>query len=250
MALMASARDWPCKLVLHGDYSRCASLKGNLLLMRLVGADIEVVRPEQISEKIEESVGYLERRGYSPAIIPGGGHTLEGALAYVDAAGELMRRCDPVGWIPDIVIVPSGTGTTQAGLISGLRCRGCLARVIGISVARSNPRGRDVVIQSYAEVGEHIGIGTLAADVDFRDDWTCGGYEFSNEKINSAISLAAKLGGLILDPTYTGKAFLALLDLVSGGEIGPGSRVVFWHTGGLMASDDHISMDIYLYSYY
>ena len=81
-------------------------------LMRLVGADIEVVRPEQISEKIEESVGYLERRGFSPAIIPGGGHTLEGALAYVDAAGELMRRCDPVGWIPDIVIVPSGTGTT------------------------------------------------------------------------------------------------------------------------------------------
>jgi len=241
MALMAAARDWPCKLVLHGASSRCTNPMGNLLLMRLAGAEIDVVQPEQISDRIEESVGSLERRGYSPAIIPGGGHTIEGTLAYVDAAGELLRHCSPEGWIPDIVIVPSGTGTTQAGLLAGLRCRGCLARVIGISVARNNPRGRDVVIQSYAEVGEHIGIAALAGDVDFRDDWTRGGYEVSNERISSAIGLAAKLGGLILDPTYTGKAFLAMSDLVSGGEIGPGSRVVFWHTGGLLnllACDD------------
>jgi D-cysteine desulfhydrase len=129
MALMAAARGWPCKLVLHGDYSRCACPNGNLLLMGLVGADIEVVRPEQISEKIEESVRYLERRGYSPAVIPGGGHTLQGALAYVDAAAELMRLCEPVGWIPDVVIVPSGAGY-DAGRFDfrtearGLSCQG------------------------------------------------------------------------------------------------------------------------------
>jgi 1-aminocyclopropane-1-carboxylate deaminase/D-cysteine desulfhydrase-like pyridoxal-dependent ACC family enzyme len=39
---------------------------------------------------------------------------------------------------------------------------------------------------------------------------------------------------LILDPTYTGKAFCALLDLVEEGEIAQGAKVLFWHTGGLM----------------
>lgn len=50
----------------------------------------------------------------------------------------------------------------------------------------------------------------------------------------SAIRMTAQVEGLILDPTYTGKAFAALLDLVHDGEIEKGSKVLFWHTGGLM----------------
>ena len=36
------------------------------------------------------------------------------------------------------------------------------------------------------------------------------------------------------DPTYTGKAFNGLVELVHRGEIAKGSKVLFWHTGGLM----------------
>ncbi|MDI6817697.1 MAG: D-cysteine desulfhydrase family protein, partial [Actinomycetota bacterium] len=50
----------------------------------------------------------------------------------------------------------------------------------------------------------------------------------------AAIKTAAQSEGLILDPTYTGKAFVALLDLVDNGEIETGARVLFWHTGGLL----------------
>ncbi|MGB4482626.1 MAG: D-cysteine desulfhydrase family protein, partial [bacterium] len=39
--------------------------------------------------------------------------------------------------------------------------------------------------------------------------------------------------GLYLDPVYTGKAFLGLMDLAKREIIPPGSRVLFLHTGGL-----------------
>jgi len=40
--------------------------------------------------------------------------------------------------------------------------------------------------------------------------------------------------GIPLDLTYTGKAMFGLAQLVESGEIVSGSRVVFWHTGGLL----------------
>lgn len=37
-----------------------------------------------------------------------------------------------------------------------------------------------------------------------------------------------------MDPTYTGKAFYALVNYVRDGIIPRGSNVIFWHTGGLL----------------
>ncbi|MCU1686852.1 MAG: D-cysteine desulfhydrase family protein, partial [Amycolatopsis sp.] len=37
------------------------------------------------------------------------------------------------------------------------------------------------------------------------------------------------------DPVYTGKAFAALTAWANAGRLGPDSRVVFVHTGGLPA---------------
>jgi 1-aminocyclopropane-1-carboxylate deaminase/D-cysteine desulfhydrase-like pyridoxal-dependent ACC family enzyme len=70
--------------------------------------------------------------------------------------------------------------------------------------------------------------------IDFRDDWVGPGYEQADASVITAIRNAAESEGLILDPTYTGKAFAALLDLISSGEIPKDSRVLFWHTGGLL----------------
>jgi len=47
---------------------------------------------------------------------------------------------------------------------------------------------------------------------------------------------AARLTGLIWDPTYTGKAIVRLHDQIASGGLGPDTDVVFWHTGGGFAS--------------
>lgn len=53
------------------------------------------------------------------------------------------------------------------------------------------------------------------------------------------ISFFSQRHGLITDPTYTGKALHGLVSMIKSGEIEPGSRVLFWHTGGLLNLFDH-----------
>ncbi len=50
-----------------------------------------------------------------------------------------------------------------------------------------------------------------------------------------AVTLLARLEGLVLDPVYTGKAMAGLIDLVRQGAFEPTGTVVFVHTGGLPA---------------
>ena len=48
-----------------------------------------------------------------------------------------------------------------------------------------------------------------------------------------ALTLAARTEGLVLDPIYTGRALAGLVGAVRDGEITPGERIVFLHSGGL-----------------
>ena len=47
-----------------------------------------------------------------------------------------------------------------------------------------------------------------------------------------AVTLVARLEGLLLDPVYSGKAMAGLIDLISRGHFGRDDNVVFIHTGG------------------
>ena len=51
----------------------------------------------------------------------------------------------------DYIFLASGTGTTQAGLVCGQLMNKDDRRIVGISIARRNPRGKDVVIDSVKE---------------------------------------------------------------------------------------------------
>jgi 1-aminocyclopropane-1-carboxylate deaminase/D-cysteine desulfhydrase-like pyridoxal-dependent ACC family enzyme len=233
-ALAAAARGWRCRLVLHGDPEETSQPKGNLLLMQLAGAEIEIVAKLDIAQAMHSAMESLQAEGLTPYEIRGGGHSVLGGLAYVEAVAELEEQCQHAGWRPDWIILASGTGTTQAGLIVGLERLGWQTRVVGISVARHNARGRDIVVQACQDLGAHLGVAESGASVDFRDDWVGEGYEKADAAVLSAIHKAAEMEGLILDPTYSGKAFAALLDLVESGEIERGANVLFWHTGGLL----------------
>lgn len=233
-ALAAAQRNWRCKLILHGDKQEVANPKGNLLLMLLAGAEIEIVQPSYIATAMQSAMDAFQSEGLTPYEIPGGGHCLSGAMAFVEAVEEVQQQCQADGWQADWVILASGTGTTQAGLIVGFERLGWPTKVLGISVARRNPRGRDVVEQSCRELRSHLGLPESTKQIDFRDDWIGEGYEQAGSNVLSGIRSAAAMEGLILDPTYTAKAFTALLDMVVEGEIKEQSKVLFWHTGGLM----------------
>ena len=47
-----------------------------------------------------------------------------------------------------------------------------------------------------------------------------------------AIRLTGRLEGMIIDPVYEGKSMAGLIDLVTSGEIGRDSTVLYAHLGG------------------
>lgn len=231
-ALAAAERGWPVTLVLHDEVG-ASSASGNALIAQLAGAKLVRVAPNEIAETLEAALAALRAEGFKPFAIPGGGHNVVGALGYVGAAEELVSQEDVMGGPADYVILASGTGTTQAGLIVGFERFGLAVRVYGVSVARDAQRGRSVVEKACADLRARLGRQPLSQPVLFDDRWTGGGYEKVYPELFATIRWAAA-AGLILDPTYTGKAFHALTELVREGVVKAGSRVVFWHTGGLM----------------
>lgn len=202
---------------------------GNLLLMKLSGASIEYCKKEEIAEFMDRAVDGFAAKGHKPLYIRGGGHCVEGTIALVEAAQEAMQQCGD--WQPDFLIAASGTGTTQAGFAIGYA--GTPTRVIGISVARPKEQGREAIQTSMDDYFRKSGAPVRPVEVDFRDDWTDGGYEESSPELFQLIECAAR-AGFYFDPTYSGKALRGLVALVRRGEIKRHSRVLFWHTGGLL----------------
>jgi D-cysteine desulfhydrase len=66
-----------------------------------------------------------------------------------------------------------------------------------------------------------------------RLDQVGDGYSTLTEPVMSALTLAARTEGIVLDPIYTGRAMAGLIAAVEDGDIAPGQRTVFLHTGGL-----------------
>ncbi|CAM4075519.1 1-aminocyclopropane-1-carboxylate deaminase/D-cysteine desulfhydrase [Kerstersia similis] len=229
-ALMAAKHKYECHLVLHSDAQDgnhiCA--QGNYLISKIAGASIHIVHADQIAKKIEEISSALIDANKTPVIIPGGGHCLEGSLAYVDAIKELPEE-------PDYIFLASGTGTTQAGLMAGLDLRQWNTKVIGISVARTAGRAKAVIHDSYMETRVHLGIQhPIEREVLFHDAWTFGGYEKHSPELSALIKDVAQQTGLILDPTYTAKAFFGMMSIIKNSSIFQYKKILFLHTGGLI----------------
>jgi 1-aminocyclopropane-1-carboxylate deaminase/D-cysteine desulfhydrase-like pyridoxal-dependent ACC family enzyme len=61
------------------------------------------------------------------------------------------------------------------------------------------------------------------------------GYAQADQGVYDTIKLAAQLEGILLDPTYSGKTFAVLLDMLRRGDFAADEHVVFLHTGGAVS---------------
>ena len=57
-------------------------------------------------------------------------------------------------------------------------------------------------------------------------------YGLPNDATVAAIRYLARREGILLDPTYSGKTFAVLLEMLRQGAFGENEHVVFLHTGG------------------
>lgn len=201
----------------------------NSQMMSLFDADITVAPISSVHETIENKISDLRCLGKKPYFIEGGGHGNIGTEAYVRCYHEiqLFERKEKVYF--DYIFLASGTGTTQAGLICGKLLSSEKRTIIGISIARKNPKGREVVldsIRSYLKdkaVEEEIQDATV-----FIDDY-CDGYGIASNSVKETVYEIMKKFGIPMDNIYTGKAFYGLMQYTKGIT---GKNVLFIHTGG------------------
>ena len=211
---------------------------GNVLLSGLMGAEI-LSYPDGEDEEgadaaLHERADALRAAGRRPYVIHlSEGHPPLGALGYVDAAAEILNQSPDF----DIYVVASGSGSTHAGLLAGLRGAGSQARVIGSCVRRAaafqGPR-IERVLKRLSKLYPPAAV-VKQDDVVVWDGALAPGYGQLGPMSKAAITLLATREGLMLDPVYTAKSFAAIPALVASGDIEKGARVCFVHTGGLGA---------------
>jgi D-cysteine desulfhydrase len=230
VALACAERGWKCKLVLHGSREQFLEEKGNALLMRRSGADLEFVEGPDIGPAMDRCMEELKAEGKRPYYLYGGGHNRSGVLAYREAMQE-FKELWPEDAPPAHVFLASGTGSTQGGLLAGCGLLNWTSTHIrGISVARTKERGQAAILESLSFVDESP--ESYQDRLHFEDRYTFGGYGLYTRELSDFTVRMARETGLILDPTYSGKAFYGMLDLISREQL-KGS-LVFWHTGGLL----------------
>jgi len=225
---------------------------GNILLSRLAGADVRLVRAEfgiGFKESWERALHEVEERGGKPYPIPAGAsdHPL-GGLGFANWALEVAEQERELGVFFDTVIVCSVTGSTQAGMIAGFAALADAGerprRVIGIDASAKPKETRTQVARIARQTASLIGV-----ERDLRDDeillderYHAGTYGIPDDATLDAMRLSARLEGMITDPVYEGKSMAGLIDLVNRDEIGSDSTVLYAHLGGQPALNGYSAL--------
>ncbi|MBC53642.1 MAG: 1-aminocyclopropane-1-carboxylate deaminase [Gammaproteobacteria bacterium] len=177
-------------------------------------------------------------------LIPEGGGNLPGVLGCQDMATELAAR------VPDLhrceIALACGTGTTLAGLLSGLRRLRpdpCVAGdhsatpfVRGFAVLK----GADFLRADIRQWLARMGSSTTDADWCLETRYHGGGYARVSAALQEFVAQFGRVHEIPLEPVYTGKLLQALYQRINAGLYEPGSRILALHTGGLRPSPDPV----------
>lgn len=239
-------------LILFKTYETSVINQGNILLEKLLGADIHITDTEVKGKSpdherafliLEETARKEKDLGHTPYLVSVGGSATGGdmkkplgALAYFMTMLEIFNQLSASD-MPDYVVVATGSGATQAGLVVGARALGLKTRVIGICVSDRKEEFLPVVKKIARELTDALSLELNLEDSDFIlfDRYLGEGYGQVTTEIVAIIRMAIQKEGLVLDPVYTSKAMIGLVDLAKKKYFLPQARVLFLHTGGTPA---------------
>ena len=218
------------------------TLTGNLLLDRVLGADIRYISRAVYADRsrvMAAAQTELRAQGRTAYVIPEGGSNGLGCLGYLRCIDELRSQI-PDPHEPLTVISAVGSGGTLAGLRLGVALADLPWRVVGVNVcddrAYFQARVRDILQEAATIVGRPKALALAAqpeTDTEICDGYVGRGYALSTPQELSLLISVARTSGLLLDPVYTGKAFFGMVSELRKNPGCFGSRIVFLHSGGL-----------------
>jgi 1-aminocyclopropane-1-carboxylate deaminase len=218
---------------------------GNILLSRIMGADVRLVDEGfdiGIRKSWQLALEEVKANGGRPYPIPAGAsvHQL-GGVGYVGFAEEVRLQEKALGFAFDYIVVCTVTGSTHAGMIVGFAVDGRTRKVIGIDASFTPMQTKAQVLSiarntaALVELRQEI----VEEDVVLFEDYAYPAYGVPSEETKAAIRLTARLEGMITDPVYEGKSMQGLIDLVKKGYFPDGSKILYAHLGGAPALNGH-----------
>jgi len=212
--------------------------EGNLLLNKMVGADIHYISAEEyarVDALMAEAARDYDKRGLKAYVIPEGGSNALGAMGYVRAAEEIARQLKRMKLKIDSVVVPVGSGGTYAGLLVGKYVFDLPAEIYGVNVCDDKRFFTRKIAGLVEEMLTQFSVPVNFNKQDIRiiDGYVGKGYGLSSQPEIDLIKRVAKSDGIILDPVYTGKAMLGLAEEMKGGVLRENKTILFVHTGGI-----------------
>ncbi|MGW0956677.1 1-aminocyclopropane-1-carboxylate deaminase [Streptomyces sp. NPDC002545] len=211
---------------------------GNILLSRVMGADVRLVQAGfgiGFKDSWHQALEDVRAAGGTPYAIPAGGsdHPL-GGLGFANWAYEVQRQERELGVFFDTIVVCSVTGSTHAGMIAGFAGQDRPRRVLGIDASAKIDETRAQVEKIARNTAELIGLGRELRDdeITVLEGWAGDFYGIPVQSTLDAIRLTGRLEGMIIDPVYEGKSMAGLIDLVRRGDIPKDSNVLYAHLGG------------------
>ena len=239
-------------LILKG--SKPEYMSGNVLLDRLMGADIYFVdtsaadalpeaernaaKKKFVDACAEKVIAEYAARGEKVLSVPVGGQTVVGSAGYVQAVPEIMRQMEAQGIDAKYLVVGYGSTGTFAGLWAGAKYYNAPFEVIGIPI---EPDYRPVAetVDFINELSRTFELGITCKEEDLHIEYGEGenfyggvGYNEPAHITQDYIELMARTEAIFLDPCYTGKVFHGFVDLVRKGIIPDGEGAIMVHTGG------------------
>ena len=220
-----------CILILtQGDSENIPS--GNLYLNQLFGAEIVICDADKRDDTVQMVMQRIAIEGKKGYYLPLGASTEIGAYAYKNAFDEMSQQNSTFDWI----VMASGSGGTQAGLVHGAHCINWPGKILGISILFNQSTLNGFVDSLLSEMAAIDKVHqTDGKRVIINDNYLGNGYGVMGEVEKNAILMFAREEGILLDPVYTGRAAGAMLDLMKKGFFSAEDKILFWHSGGTPA---------------
>lgn len=209
--------------VVRGEELAGRPLNPTLAQAAADGMELHFLDRATYRRKQEPAVLAALLRETGPAyVLPEGGSNALALPGCAELVTELRQFTDF-----DALCVACGTGGTLAGLVTGLQGS---EQALGFAALKGADFLRDDINQL-----------TQAATSQTYQNWELhtayhgGGYAKLTPELRNFISAFQARYGVLLDPIYTGKMLVGVLDLLARGHFRRGSTVVAVHTGGLQA---------------
>lgn len=216
--------------------SPAGEVNGNLLLDEILGAQLIYANANknETERAIEMVCDNLRVQGRRPYLIPVGGSTKRGCVAYMLAVQELQEQLRVQNIQPDAIVTTTGSCGTHAGILAGVKFFGMSVPVHGVTVSRPVEECRARLARLVGETSDFIEHALLLDDADIivHGDYLGEAYAKITPEARSAIYRTAQWEGIFLDPVYTAKTMAGMFDLIRRGVLKRNSTIVFWHTGG------------------